>query len=101
MALMREDIAEVVHAAVPLAVAETFKMLGVDVSKPFEVQRDMAHLRFSRLLFEGVFGKIMALGLIAAVLAGAFLLLRVSPAGVLEAGKSTIVKDQGARVAAP
>lgn len=51
-------------------VAETFKVMGFDVEDPFEVQKDMAHLRFWRLAVQNAATKVVFLGM-AFLLGGA------------------------------
>lgn len=40
------------RAAAKVTVEETFKVFGIDPDNPFEVQRDMAHLRWWRQIVE-------------------------------------------------
>jgi hypothetical protein len=48
------DIERISEAAAKTAVHETLRVLGIDVSRPFEVQKDMAHLRAWRISMESM-----------------------------------------------
>lgn len=45
----RTWVIETVERTVPVAVEATFTQLGLDCKKPFEAQKDFAHLRKTRL----------------------------------------------------
>lgn len=49
-----EQMEHIAQRAAKAAVRETFTALGVDLSKPTEVQRDFAHLREWRTTVQGV-----------------------------------------------
>ena len=44
----KAELERIANMAAHKAVAEVFKTLGVDVSEPFEMQADFAHLRLWR-----------------------------------------------------
>lgn len=54
MNLDREEIEHIAQTASKAAVEETLRVLGIDLSNPFEVQKDMAHLRVWRKSMESM-----------------------------------------------
>lgn len=54
MNLDRDQIENIAKVASKAAVEETLRVLGIDLSEPFEVQRDMAHLRAWRLSLQSM-----------------------------------------------
>lgn len=54
MNISREDVEQIANTASKAAVHETLGILGIDLSRPFEVQKDMAHLRAWRISMESM-----------------------------------------------
>lgn len=77
MAMSRDEVVEVAKITARETVAETFRALGIDTSDPFAVQRDMAHLRFWRKIWESAIGKIAAAAMVGIFAVGVFLAVRV------------------------
>ena len=63
---------DIAREAATMAVAQTFRVLGVDVDDPLQIQRDMAHLRQWRKIFDGAVGKLMVVGVFAVLGLGLF-----------------------------
>ena len=76
MTFQREEVEQIATVAAKAAVTETFRVLGIDVNDPFAMQRDMAHLRFWRKIFESAIMKVMMFGFVGLLGLGAILALR-------------------------
>jgi hypothetical protein len=72
----RDEIEQIATVSAKAAVTEMFRVLGIDVNDPFAMQRDMAHLRFWRKIFEGAITKVAMAGVIGALAIGIVLLVR-------------------------
>ena len=76
---MSMTIAQIEHVAITAAKAavhETFTVLGIDIADPLSMQRDMAHLRTWRKIFDGIVGKVIAAGMIGCLLVGVLFLAK-------------------------
>jgi len=63
MTISRDEIEAIARQAGAAAVQETLRVLGVDVSQPFELQQDFAHLRRWRRTVEALPGRAMVTAL--------------------------------------
>jgi hypothetical protein len=73
MSMTTQEVEHIAVTAAKVAVNETLRVLGIDVSNPFEVQQDMAHLRFWRTAFNGAIGRLTMIGLIGMFAVSAFI----------------------------
>jgi hypothetical protein len=70
--LSQNQIESIAVTAAKTAVGEMFRVLGIDVDDPLAVQRDMAHLRQWRKIFDGAVGKLMVVGVFGVLALGLF-----------------------------